>query len=93
MSRAENKLAALEEEIRAEIAASLGRVAEKLEGFLAQLDRLAAAPRTPEVVAAHRAARAQAQLHHWYLVVQREAIGLRDHSRLPYVIPPRLEAG
>ena len=85
-----NKLAALEVEIRGEIAASLGRVAEKLEGFLAELARLEAAPRTPAIVAEHLAVRAQAELYLWYLIVQREAIGLRDHSRLPYVIPPRL---
>jgi hypothetical protein len=43
-----------------------------------------------EIIAAHRAVRAQAQRYHGYLIVQREAMGLRDHSRLGYVIPPPL---
>ncbi len=89
-----NKLAGLEHEIRGEMAASLGRVGARLEALLAELARLAAARPDPRVVAEHRAVRARAELNLWYLVVQREAMGLRDHSRLreQYVIPPPLAA-
>jgi hypothetical protein len=92
---AQDRIAAIDQEIREEMAASLGRVAGKLEGFLARLRVLAeehARAPSAALVAEHAALRAQAELHLWYLVVQREAIGLRQHARLyaVYPIPPRL---
>lgn len=94
-----NRLAALEAELREEIAGSFGRVAEKLEKELRAAGRLAvehaAAPpdRRPALAGEHATARARAKLYLWYLQVQREAIGLYDHRRLfeTYVIPPALE--
>jgi hypothetical protein len=94
-SPVKDAVAAVEHELRAEMASSLGRVAEKLEGFLARLAALAAeharAPH-PLLMAEHAAVRREAELHLWYLVVQREAMGLRHHARLyaTYPIPPRL---
>ena len=93
-----NRLAALEQELREEAAASLGRVAARLEAEIAAVSRLAAehaaaAPDArPALAEAHVAARARAELYLWYLQVQREALGLRDHTRLfaTFVIPPRL---
>lgn len=93
-----NRLAALEAELREEIAGSLGRVAEKLEADIRTIRRLASehasapADLRPALARDHAAARAHAKLFLWYLQVQREAIGLYDHRRLleTYVIPPAL---
>jgi dienelactone hydrolase len=94
-------LASLEEEILNEMASSLGRIARRLEGHLATLARLgeefAAAPaaRRAALRAMHVEERRQAELFRWYLVVQREAIGLRDPEGLgpDYQIPPPLDWG
>jgi hypothetical protein len=88
-------VSAIEHELRQEMAGALGRVAEKLEGLLARMDALAAeharGPRA-DLVAEHAAVRREAELHLWYLVVQREAMGLRHHARLyaAYPVPPPL---
>jgi hypothetical protein len=82
----------IEKELVAEKASSLARSAAQLEAALAAL---AEAERSP--VGAPAAARAEAARRLWYLVVQREAIGLRNHEDLfrLYRIPPalRLYAG
>src|SRR5262245_43636943 len=92
-----DRIAALEHELREEMATSLGRVAEKLEGLIARLHELAdehARAASPKTVAEHAATRAEAELYLWYLVVQREAIGMRDHARVyeQFVIPRRIGA-
>jgi hypothetical protein len=88
---------ALEIELAAEKAGALARIARKLERHIAETERLggelAGLPdgaARDQGLAAYRASRRQAELHYWYLMVQREAIGLRSHDRLaePYVIPP-----
>ena len=88
---------ALELELVEEKAAALTRIARKLERHIAETERLggelaemAAGAERDLTLAAYRASRRQAELHYWYLLVQREALGLRDHSRLDefYVIPP-----
>ena len=77
----------LEGEILAEKAAALGRIAHKLEKTLAALA-------TETSVAKHRALLAEAKKYYWYLVVQREALGFRNHRELErfYPIPPPLKA-
>jgi hypothetical protein len=76
----------LEGEILAEKAAALGRIAGKLESSIAAL----AACRTPEQ---RRALREEAKRYYWYLVVQREALGFRNHRELElyYRIPSEHE--
>ena len=59
---------AIEQELKAERAASLGRAGANLERALADW-RAAPSPATTR----------EAQKRLWYLVVQREAMGLRRH--------------
>jgi hypothetical protein len=82
-------LAALHAEIAEEKAGALGRIAEKLEARLAECARLAAEGRLDD----YERVRADAKLHYWYLVVQREAVGMYDHRIIAamYPIPPRLK--
>jgi hypothetical protein len=93
-----------EAEIAAEKANSLGRTARKLEGLLAELQELAAAfaaaTAAPDVTDAardelrrrHAEVRKQAETQRWYLLVQREALGLRQHALIDryYPLPPPL---
>ena len=97
---AADALAAVQAEINGEKAGSMGRVAERLEAHLAACarlaDELAALPAgdaaRAEVLARYEAERAGARLSYWYLVVQRECIGLYDHGVIArrYPMPPRL---
>lgn len=89
---------AVQLEIRGEMAASLGRTAEQLEQRLAELGvmreeilQLEGGERVRRVAAYHRLLE-EAQEYHWYLMVQREAMGLRNHDALLrlYPLPPRL---
>jgi hypothetical protein len=88
-------LAAIEAELQEERAHALGRIARTLEGHLRELHRLRArfAVASDEerhgLKAAYRDARQAAQRYHWYLCVQREALGLRNHDALDahYRIP------
>jgi hypothetical protein len=79
-------LARLEAEMRAEKAAALGRIAGGLEGILAELRRrredFGRLPRDERSRAAeaYDALRERARLYRWYLVVQREALGLFRHE-------------
>jgi hypothetical protein len=78
----------IEQELIAEKASALARITGQLEAALAALvaadEKVAAAP--AEERAALLAQRSQlreaARRQLWYLVVQREAIGLRDHEGL-----------
>lgn len=86
-------LARTESEIVSEKAAALRRIAERLEGHLLRLERLAArvgagrgAERT-RAVAAHDALLRTAELWRWYLIVQREANGIIDHRDLDRIYP------
>jgi hypothetical protein len=101
MERMAEGLARTEAELRSEMAAALARIAGTLEGLLAELqrrredfDRLredeqALAARTYDTV------REQVRLYRWYLVVQREALGLfrhddvERHYPLPEPLSPR----
>jgi len=86
MQRAAEGLARVEAELRAEKAAALGRIAGVLEGILAELrqrredfGRLPHDERPP-AAEAFDALRERARLYRWYLVVQREALGLFRHE-------------
>lgn len=91
---------AVEHEIAAEKAFSLGRVGARLEEALAELARLgndAARAATPEarapIVAAFNACRQRADELYYALMLQREAMGVRHHEVLAaiYPIPPKLK--
>ena len=84
------------EELNEERAAALFRISRTLESLIADLhaagDRLRRASRDdyPGELDAYRALRARALKYRWYLEVQREALGLRQHHLLDefYRIPP-----
>jgi hypothetical protein len=92
-ARAAGGLARIQDEISAEKAAALSRIAGTLEALLADLRRLAgaAAGAAPDDrrrhLARHRRVRDQAVLYRWYLEVQREAVGLTCHESLDEMYP------
>jgi CRP-like cAMP-binding protein len=83
-------------ELQEERAAALARISRRLERLIDQLQttREQIAHSNDEDrernVTAYRELREQAVKYRWYLEVQREAIGLRQHQRLDefYRIPP-----
>jgi uncharacterized protein (DUF1697 family) len=83
-------------ELQEERAAALARISRRLERLLEQLyatrEQIAHCPEEDRrrEVAAYRELHQQAMKYRWYLEVQREAIGLRQHQRLDefYRIPP-----
>lgn len=85
-------------ELQAERAAALARISRRLERLLEQLhatrEQLAHARDEDRArdLAAYRELRKEAVKYRWYLEVQREAIGLRQHQHLDefYQIPPEL---
>jgi hypothetical protein len=87
-----------EREIASEVAATLARIARTLEDLLAQLHQvratLATGPPDERVQARARYQdlRRRALLYRWYLIVQREAVGLFRHADVDqyYPIPPSL---
>jgi len=91
VSRSGEGLRRTEDEIRAEKAAALGRAGERLEAALAELHalarRLADAPGDDELRAAYRAARGRAHTARLYLLIQREAVGLRSHRMVDQQFP------
>jgi hypothetical protein len=98
MSRAGEGLRRVDNEILAEKAAALGRAGERLEAALAELHavtrRLAESggDGRAELCAAYRAARERARTARLYLLIQREAVGLRSHrvvdQQFPEPAPP-----
>jgi hypothetical protein len=91
-------LARTEEEILGAKADAMRRIGETLEKQLAELERLRAAvlscdgDERQRLRASHRELLARARLQRWYLVVQREAAGLRHHHGLQehYPLPEPL---
>lgn len=91
----EEALGSVEREVRLEQATSLGRVGRQLEVFLEKLEAVRQAleglegPARRPLVLAHAELRKQAELYLWYLTVQREAMGIRQHGDLEdfYPIP------
>ncbi|ATB27505.1 hypothetical protein [Melittangium boletus] len=77
---------AIEVEIRAEKASAMRRVAQKVESLLAELKKIEDASlgtqgaERARHVARHQTLRAEAEKQRWYLIVQREAMGLYHHG-------------
>jgi hypothetical protein len=89
MQAVPDTMAPLEKELQRERATSLGRAGAQLEHALAAW-RKAAANGEAETKGDDRAElRKEAQKRLWYLIVQREALGLRRHRELYelYAIP------
>jgi phage-related minor tail protein len=94
------ELLPVERELRAEKAAALAIAAEKLEQALAQLADAqlafeAAPEQSPErqkLADRHQALRAHAAERLWFMLVQREAMGLTQHDNVLafYRVPPAL---
>jgi hypothetical protein len=93
----------LTRELNEERAAALARISRTLEALIAQLHDLratltpgpagdAAASQRQRLLDAYRQVREQAVRYRWYLEVQREAIGLRQHHHLDefYAVPPEI---
>src|SRR5262245_8921023 len=84
-----------EEEIREEMASALGRIGKKLEILIAELNNLkekASSCNDDEkasLVEEYMKTRTKARLYYWYLIIQRESVGLTNHDLLPmlYRIP------
>ena len=85
-------------ELQEERAAALARISRRLERLLEQLhatrEQLAHARDQDRArdLAAYRELHKEAVKYRWYLEVQREAIGLRQHEHLDefYRIPPEV---
>jgi hypothetical protein len=88
----------VEHELHAEKAAALAITAERLERALAALaeaeQAFAAAPEEEKaaLLEKHRGLRAHAAERLWFLIVQREAMGLTHHDNVLafYRVPPEL---
>ncbi len=84
-----------EEEICEEMASALGRIGKKLEVLIAELNKLkerAALCNEHEkenVFEEYNKICTKARLYYWYLIIQRESVGLTNHQLLPtlYRIP------
>ena len=83
-----------ETELKSEMAASLGRIGRTLENLIFQLKVIQSqhSDLTEEKKEQYRKLHDQARLYYWYLMVQREAIGIRNHDALRqlYRIPDNL---
>jgi len=90
---------AIEVEIRKEKASALKRVANKLESLIEELKTLEtqavalAGDARASLLRRHAEVRAEAEKQQWYLIVQREAMGLSQHRDVYelYPIPPKLK--
>ena len=94
MSQREEALRRTEKEILAEKAATLGRAGERLEAALAlaatlrlTVERAGDGPARESALADYREARARALDARRTLMIQREAIGLRNHRILDQQFP------
>ena len=94
--RVRSQHTSLLKELQEERAAALARIARRLERLLEQLrvtrEQIAhnSAEDRERDVAAYRELHKEAVKYRWYLEVQREALGLRQHRNLDefYPIPP-----
>ncbi|MFY0529813.1 hypothetical protein ACN28I_43830 [Archangium gephyra] len=90
---------AIEVEIQSEKASAMRRVASRLESLLVELEETrqgwlgASGPARARLAARHRELRGEAEKQRWYLIVQREAMGLRHHGDIDelYRLPPAVE--
>jgi hypothetical protein len=91
--RARDGLAELEHELVAEKANALGRIAGHLDALLAVLRSIetefVTAPPSdrPLLRTRHRLVRAEATKYRWYLIVQREVLGLYDRGEVDRYYP------
>jgi hypothetical protein len=82
-----------EAELRAEMAASLGRIGRTLTSLIAELNHIRQESNSisecerSAKLDQYRSVRSRAKLYFWYLTVQREAIGLRNHESLVDLYP------
>ena len=91
----DDQMAALEYEMRAEQAASLGRVGRKLENKIEELRQCRAqlteckGPERVSLLEKCLRLHEEAERFFWYLQVQREAMGIYNHDQLrrSYPIP------
>jgi len=82
-----------EMELRSEMAASLGRIGRTLQNLILQLREIRDSVEIGEQKRKlYLELRQQAQLYYWYLIVQREAIGIRNHDSViqDYRIPDKI---
>jgi hypothetical protein len=90
---------AIEVEMRSEKASALRRVAQRVEALLVELTqtetvlRGTQGPERARLVARHAELRAEADKQRWYLIVQREAMGLTRHDDIYelYRVPKAVE--
>lgn len=82
-----------EAELKAEMAASLGRIGRTIANLIAELNHirqessaLSESERSAKLER-YESVRSRAKLYFWYLTVQREAIGIRNHSSLIELYP------
>jgi hypothetical protein len=94
LARAGDSLSRIQDEIQAEKAAALSRIAGTLDALLAELRRIESevreAPHAGErepARARHREVRDRALRYRWYLEVQREAVGFTRHEALDELYP------
>ncbi|HYO71440.1 MAG TPA: hypothetical protein VEU33_35705, partial [Archangium sp.] len=86
-------------EIQSEKASAMRRVASRLESLLVELEETrkgwlgSSGPARARLAARHRELRGEAEQQRWYLLVQREAMGLRQHGDIHemYRLPPAVE--
>ena len=90
---------AIEVQIRQEKASALRRVGDKLETLIGQMVTLETELRTlsgavrAKKVAEYQKLWADADHQRWYLIIQREAMGLFEHAEveLMYPMPPKMK--
>ena len=84
-----------EEEIREEMASALGRIGKKLEVLITELSKLKERAvlcnddELANVLEEYKKIHTEARLYYWYLIIQRESVGLTNHElvRALYRIP------
>jgi hypothetical protein len=89
----------IEAQLQAEKVSALKRVGERVEQLISELAEVErellrlTGPARAQRVARHKVLRAEAEQQRWYLIVQREAMGLWNHGDVYelYRIPPPLE--
>lgn len=80
-------------ELKSEMAAALGRISRTLTETIQDLNRLRQKiPGLPkgqrsQAISDYRRTHSRARQYYWYLMVQREAIGIRNHDLLRDLYP------
>ena len=79
-------------EIKSEMAAALGRIGSTLASLIADLRQMrkeleSVPEERTEKRQKYNQLRSRAELYYWYLMVQREAIGITNHNSLRELYP------